>query len=519
MKKSKIMKFATITGAALMTGIALVGCGSKATETAASNGGGEITIPVASHGQKAFTTDPAIAYQGANSVKMGTCETLFVLNNTTREVEPNLATKFEKIDDNNWKITLKEGIKFSNDKLVDGEAVKKSMEYIFANNSALKGIANVVDIKVNGNELTFTTEKPSAIFPRLLTSEDAIVFDTTASNDYTKGLVGTGPYILEKIDAEGNCDLVRNEKYWKGRPGLAKLHTKSSLDAKAMATALQSGEIDWGSLPGTEIKLFENNPQFNLIEKASGRLYYLYINPNVAGTSDPAVRDALQNTFDRKGIINGVYAGRGSETDVIFTKDSRFYEKQEKDTQYNVEKAKKILANAGYKDTNNDGFVDKDGKNIQLNITTYASNSFPKLAEALKAMMKEVGIDSNIKVADKIMDELYKNEFNIATYGYNTETYGDSQNYIQPVYYVTGASNFNKFDSPIVNTNIDMLKKESVDAKRAEITKNIQKEIYKENKHIYLMHTLNNLVVKKDIKNLEYGMYGVNNAELWKVTK
>lgn len=521
MKKSNLIKFTTIAGAAIATCSILVGCGggsSKASDES-KTGNGEATITIGGNTQSTFTTDPAIAYQGNNSVNMGTCETLFSLDNTTRAVVPNLAKSIDKIDDNTWKITIKDGIKFTNGKELTGEACKSALEYTFSKNTSLTGIVKVESIEASGQTVTIKTSKPSAILPRILTSSDTLIFDTTVSSDYSRGLVGTGPYILEKMDAEGNCDLVRNEKYWKGKPGLAKLHTKTGLDSKAVTSALQSGEIDWASVPSTDLKIFEGNSNFNVTKKNSGRLYFLYINPNFTSTKDSAVREAIGHAFNREDIVTGVYSNQGSPTTSIFTSDSRFYQDQTKDVKYNPDQAKKILADAGYRDTNGDGFVDKDGQNIKFNIVTYKANSFPKLSEVMKEKLKAIGIDSEIKVADQVMDELKKGEFNIATYGYNTETYGDCQNYLQPVYQTGKPSNFINFSVPAVDTYVDQLETESNEEKRAELAKDMQKEIYKETDHIYLMHVVNSLVAKKGVKGLDYGMYGLDQSALWKISK
>ena len=83
-----------------------------------------------------------------------------------------------------------------------------------------------------------------------------------------------------------------------------------------------------------------------------------------------------------------------------------------------MEKAKQILQTAGYEDADGDGFLEKDGEKVFLNITCYPSNGFSVLSQALQASLKEIGIDSEIIVSDSIVADLDKGNFNIATYGY-----------------------------------------------------------------------------------------------------
>ena len=133
MKKSNLIKFTTTAGAVLAACSILAGCGggnSGSDEKKTDNA--EATILLQGNTQSTFTTDPAIAYQGAHSVNMGTCETLFTLDNSTRQVVPNLAKRIEKVDANTWKVTIKDGIKFTNGKDLTGEACKTALEYTFA---------------------------------------------------------------------------------------------------------------------------------------------------------------------------------------------------------------------------------------------------------------------------------------------------------------------------------------------------------------------------------------------------
>ena len=547
MKKTKLMKFAGIAASAVMACGFLAGCGATSgtdsgtttagssetttaaatsasstsasgTSTGSGNPNAELYYTQSGHTQGTFTTDPAVAYQGANTFNLGITETLFNLDLETREVKPSLATEYKQVDDTTWEITIRDGVKFSNGKELTAEACKKALEYTFGANSAL-AIANVSSFEANGQTLTIKTDGISAILPRILTSSDCIIFDTEASSDYSKGLIGTGPYILQNMDAEGNCDMVRNDDYWQGTPGVAAIHAKTGIETAQLASALQSGEIDWAGVADSDLQLFENNPDYTIETRNASRVYYLYINPNYTFTEDNAVRDALQHAFDREAILEGVYKGHGSVTDCIFVPDSKFRAEQTKDTSYNVDEAKKILADAGYTDSNGDGIVEKDGQAVKLNITTYKANNFPNLCEALQNMLKEIGIDSEIVVSEQIMDELGKGEFNIATYGYNTETYGDCLNYLEPVYGEGGNSNFNKFNVPEVNDLLAKLKEETDESKRAEYAKEIQKYIYDANDHIYLMHVINSTVFRKGINNVTFGLGGMDMSQLWKITK
>lgn len=468
-----------------------------------------------------FSFDPAVDYLSQKSVTMGMVETLFVLDDETKEVLPHLATGYEQKDDLTWEITIRDGVTFSNGKPLDAEAARKALEYIFANNTRLGTMADIDSMEADGQILTLKTNEIVAIMPRILTEVNAIIFDTEASDDYSKGVIGTGPYILESVDGDGNCELVRNENYWQGKPAASKIHTKSGLDASALTLALQSKELDWAGIQTSDLSLFENNPEYTVLNYNPGRVYYLYLNPNYTFTEDDALREALTYAVDRDAILSGVYSGRGTVSKGVFPENSAYYDAQAGGNDYNVEQAKKILADAGYTDTDGDGFVEKDGEKVHLNIICYSANSFPTLSEVLQAELKAIGIDSEITVSDAIVDDCNKGEFNIATYAYNTQTLGDCYNFLEPVFHTGGTANFTGFSNAEVDALLDEMKVTADTDKRAELAKQIQEKVFDADQHLFLLHINRYNVVRSNVEGMTpmFGSDNGNSMLLWQFTK
>ena len=468
-----------------------------------------------------FSFDPAVDYLSQKSVTMGMAETLFVLDDETKEVLPHLATGYEQKDDLTWEITIRDGVTFSNGKALDAEAARKALEYIFANNTRLGTMADIASMEADGQILTLKTNEIVAIMPRILTEVNAIIFDTEASDDYSKGVIGTGPYILESVDGDGNCELVRNDNYWQGKPAASRIHTKSGLDASALTLALQSKELDWAGIQTSDLSLFENNPEYTVLNYNPGRVYYLYLNPNYTFTEDDALREALTYAVDRDAILSGVYSGRGTVSKGVFPENSAYYDAQAGGNDYNVEQAKKILADAGYTDTDGDGFVEKDGEKVHLNIICYSANSFPTLSEVLQAELKAIGIDSEITVSDAIVDDCNKGEFNIATYAYNTQTLGDCYNFLEPVFHTGGTANFTGFSNTEVDALLDEMKVTADTEKRAELAKQIQEKVFDADQHLFLLHINRYNVVRSNVEGMTpmFGSDNGNSMLLWQFTK
>ena len=467
-----------------------------------------------------FTTDPAVDYTALINQGNGTCETLMVLDDDTKEVKPCLATAWEQTDDTTWVLTIRDGVTFSNGKALDAQAVIDAFTYILENNTRLATMLKVDEMLAEGQSLTIKTTANVAILPRILTEQNLLVFDT-ADDNYADGLTGTGPYVMVSCDADGNCDLVRNDNYWQGKPAAGKVHTVPLKDLTARSNALQAGEIDWATVADSDLEIFENDPRYEVMTKNNGRVFYLYVNPNFTFTQDDALREALQYAFDRDSIVAGVYSGHGESTYSIFPTWSEFYTADHLQPAYNVETAKKILADAGYADSDGDGFLEKNGEKVSLSIYTYSANSFPTLCEVLQSMLKAIGIDSNIVISTQIFDDLTGGQFNIATYGYNTLTLGDSYNYMQPVFETGASSNFTKFSNADVDAALAEMSVTADPARRAELVRGMQGPIYASNERIYLMHILNNQVNVAGVKNLPvlFGGDNTDNSVLWTITK
>lgn len=112
-------------------------------------------------------------------------------------------------------------------------------------------------------------------------------------------------------------------------------------------------------------------------------------------------------------------------------------------------------------------------------------------------------------------------EYNLGTYGYNTETLGDCYNYLQPVFGTGATSNFTKFSNENVDRLLDELTVTADEEQRAKIAQEMQQYLYTENDHIYLMHVLNYQVAKKEVRNLtaQFGSDQGDASILWKITK
>ena len=494
----------------------MTGCGNGSSDEKGE--GEEIILNMVDPGNTGYYgLDPANENSGRTAT-LGITETLLKLDNETNEVLPHLAESYEQKDDTTWVLKIRDGVKFSNGEPLTGEAVKLAMDYIVENNTRQGTQLNIASIEADGQTVTLRTNTLVATMPNILTAVEIFYYDENALDFDNDGIIGTGPFALKEWDLEGNKELVRNDDYWQGKPAAAGAHVIPIMDKSALTLALQAKEVDWGTdVTAADIVLFENNSEYNVVEYDKGRLYFNYLNPNYTFTQDPAMREALQYAFDRQSYIDGIYDGRGRAVTAIFPDWSGYNDTSVQQEAYNPEKAKEILAEAGYTDTDGDGFLEKDGQKVVLNITTYDSNGFSTLSQAIQGSLREIGLDSEIYIAEQIDVTLGEGQFNIAIFGHSTLTNGDCYNILSSIFTTEGYENYINYSNESIDNLVQEMASTSDASERERIAVEIQKEIYDSNNYVFMLHVKTYNVALNEVENI--GTFRNNTFDLWKVTK
>ena len=332
----------------------------------------------------AGTLEPTENYFSWAVVRFGVGETLIKFDNQMKAT-PWLATSWKQGDDKlTWTFTINDKVKFSNGNKLTAEAVKASLERTFAKSKRAKTFFNYTEITANGQELTIKTDKE--YYGRDIAKE---------------GPIGTGPYVVSSFTKE-RAELKRNDNYWDGKAGFAKVEIPSINDANTRAMALQSGDVDMAiSIGPGEYSIFQNDKNFTIYEMASLRDVFVRMSQK-GKLQNPNLRAALIAAADResyaKNLMKDTFVAGAAPLPPSI--DYGFNQLRDPN-KYNVERAKKLLKQEGYEDTNGDGIVDKDGENLVLDFYAYTTRpELPLYAEALQADYKKIGVDLRIKIVD-----------------------------------------------------------------------------------------------------------------------
>jgi ABC-type transport system substrate-binding protein len=238
-----------------------------------------------------------------------------------------------------------------------------------------------------------------------------------------KGYVGSGAYEMAAYEPGARIRLVRNDAFYGDKPAIKEVSYPIYTDPTQTLLKLKAHELSIGQLtPGQyreEIEQYERqgqkpprNPFFDgriehrIVDQPSYR--YIGWNADKPIFSDKRVRRAMTYAFDRKALIENVFVGLGEITTGPFLRESPYNDASIPPIPFDLEEAKKLLAEAGWKDTDGDGLVDKelrpgDGKRTPFVFTLLipaSSKEYAAFANVFKDDLLKVGVKMNIDSAE-----------------------------------------------------------------------------------------------------------------------
>lgn len=238
--------------------------------------------------------------------------------------------------------------------------------------------------------------------------------------------IGTGPYKFKEWVAGQKIVLVSNADYFEGRPYIDGYITRIIPDMATLFLELRSQGIDISGLSPlqfkrqTENKLFQNN--FNKYRHLAFAYTFLGYNFKNPLFTDKRVRQAISHAINKEEIISGVLLGLGKPATGPFKPGTWAYNGNVKIYNFNPQKARELLAEAGWRDINGDGILEKDGKPFVFELVLSQGNETrQKCAEIIQRQLAEVGIAVKIRVlewAAFINDFINKRRFDAVILGW-----------------------------------------------------------------------------------------------------
>lgn len=443
-------------------------------------------------------TNPHESYSGWSTLRYGIGETLFKFNEHM-ELEAWIAESFEQIDDFTVKIKINDAVTFSNGKKVDGAAVKKCFEHLIATHDRAPHDLKISSIEADGQFVTIKSSEKVPALLNYLSDPYGCIIDIDAG--IQDGIaVGTGAYKAVKV-TDTQIDLVANENYWGTvKPKLNKIVVKSITDGDTLTMAMQNGELDAvQGLPYSSLQLFKDG--YKISQVNTSRVYQASFNFKTPELKDINVRRAISMAIDKENFCKVLLNGNGSPAISPFPANLTFGDKNFNPITYDLDAAKKLLTDAGWSDSDGDGYVDKDGKNLELRWLTYTSRQeLPLLAEAAQANLKKIGIKLNVNATDNYKAVLKSGEYDIFAKAIVTAPTGDPEYYFTSHIVPGAVDNAGFYDSEQIVALENELHNTFGADKRSELAIKMSRQILDDCALIYASHLRMSFVMKPNVE-------------------
>ncbi|WP_175614685.1 peptide-binding protein [Piscibacillus halophilus] len=234
-------------------------------------------------------------------------------------------------------------------------------------------------------------------------------------------VIGTGPFAFTDMVEREEYVLTRHDDYWQGQPYLEKI-TWQIVDQSVITSLLETGDIDFvadpSGVPAADYEMVEGYDNVELIEQPDFgyqimgfKLNYRTEEDVEAGTIDPdnwvenpdvadqQVRQAIAYAIDRQGLVDGLLYGRGSVINAPIAQQFWAYTEDVPQYEHSTDEAEALLDDAGYVDTDGDGFRENpDGEEWVLELAYPTGNQIrERSAPVIQENLEAVGIKVNLR--------------------------------------------------------------------------------------------------------------------------
>jgi len=217
--------------------------------------------------------------------------------------------------------------------------------------------------------------------------------------------IGTGPYVFKEWVAGQKVTLEANPNYYEGRPYIGRYVYRIIPDNATMYMELTAGGVDMMGISPVQYQRQTNTPEFtdkfNKYRYPASAYTYLGYNLRHPLFSDRRVRQALTCAINKDEIVHGVLLGMGQVAHSPYKPGTWAHNPGVRGFDYNPDRARALLAEAGWLKKNSDGVLVKNGKPFRFTILTNQGNDQRlKTAVIIQNRLKAIGVEVKIRVIE-----------------------------------------------------------------------------------------------------------------------
>ncbi|MEK3763598.1 ABC transporter substrate-binding protein [Solibacillus sp. FSL K6-4121] len=530
MKKGKVYSLSLIM--LLMMVLFLAACGADDGETSTAEPGTDSNatntesdatdnsnsstpqVLVFGRGADSVSLDPGIVTDGESfKVTQNLFETLLNFGEQDTTINPGLAKEWEVSEDGlTYTFQLEEGVMFHDGTDFNAEAVIKNVNrwkggkeedfYYFNSMFKAEGEDIIKDVTAEGDyTVVFTLSRPQAPFLKNIAMSPFGIASPTAfeaaGESFGDQPVGTGPFKFVDWKRNDSITIEKFTEYWQeGLPKLDKVIFRSIPDNSARLNELMAGNIDLADgINPSDGKTVEGNSELQLIERPSMNIGYLGLTNTRAPFDNKLVRQAVNYAIDKQAIVDAFFEGRAQVAANPMPSSISGYNDAISPYPYDPEKAKALLAEAGY-----------DGKEIELWAMPVPRPYMPdgaKVAEVIQKNLEDVGIPSKIVTFEwaTYLEKAKNGEADAFMLGWTGDN-GDADNFIYTLLDKDniGSNNYAYYSNDEVHELLIKAQSETDENVRNDLYKKAQEIIHEDAPWVPLAHSTPLLAAKAGVK-------------------
>jgi peptide/nickel transport system substrate-binding protein len=318
-------------------------------------------------------------------------------------LKPMLATEWKRVDDYTLDVTLRQGVKFHNGDELKSKDVVYSFNRLHQNLPGMADATNMLSVVkevqvIDDYKLRIITNVVDPLLEQRIASSwgswivPADYLTQVGDEAFAAKPVGTGPYKVVSYSPE-KVVLERFDEYWGAKPAAKRIEYIVYNETSTRITALITGEVDLiTQVPLDQVSVIESNNNLSVKGLNISNMHVLTFNTTSGPLADKKVRQALSLSVDRQMLVDKLWQGKA----VIpkghqYSEYGEYYLSDYPAPEYNVEKAKKLLAESSYK-----------GELIEYELKSNYYTFGNEAAEAIVDMWNKIGVNAKVKFSDKV---------------------------------------------------------------------------------------------------------------------
>ncbi|MDD1724688.1 MAG: ABC transporter substrate-binding protein [Methanospirillum sp.] len=358
----------------------------------------------------AKTSDPHV--NGAIAQRMGVIETLVDINDEAL-ISPGLATSWEVSgDQKTWTFHLRDGVKYHDGTPFTAQTMKRSLEDSLKKSKTFSSVP-IQEIKAVDDqtlEIVLTQQFPS-LPAYMAKGESAALSEASIDEGDISMPYSTGPFKFSSYTPNDEYVAVKNAEYWGKVSSADEVIYHVVPEAETRSMMLKGGDVQIAQILSPDItEGYATDSSYTVNTEPISRVRLISYNCESGPFADTRVRQAMNYAINRQDLVDYVLEGVGEPATSLFPPEFYWGNKNIQQFPYDPEKAKAMLAEAGWTDSNNDGILEKDGEKFSVTLVTYPERAeLPQMAEIIQDELKDIGVDVEVKSVDIDTSENLKN--------------------------------------------------------------------------------------------------------------